>query len=239
MIIKEEIVMDYRNNNQTNRVGSSDLSRHFTFVYGWMFLGLVVSGIMSIITLISPIGDILYSNKLIFIGAIISEFIVVIYLSSRIMKLNYSQAAGWFLFYSILNGMTISFIFLIYNMSSIILAFFMAASFFGFMSIYGLTTKADLSSWGNLLFVGLIAVIITMVVNIFIGSSTITMIISFVGVGVFLGLTAYDNQKIKSIYNRYQNTDKEKNIAVFGALTLYLDFINLFLFVLRILGRRN
>jgi FtsH-binding integral membrane protein len=231
--------MNYQNNNQINNVGSSDLSRHFTFVYGWMFFGLIISGIMSILTIATPIGNILYSNRIMFIGAIVVEFIVVLYLSSRIMKLNYTKAAGWFLVYSILNGITISYIFLIYNMSAIILSFFTAACFFGIMSIYGLTTKADLSSWGSLLFVGLIALIITMVVNIFIGSSTLTTIISFIGVGIFLALTAYDNQKIKKIYNHYHNTDKVKNIAILGALTLYLDFINLFIFILRIFGRRN
>jgi uncharacterized protein len=141
--------------------------------------------------------------------------------------------------YSVLNGITLSLIFYTYTASSIAFVFFISAAFFGFMSVYGLVTKTDLTSLGSLLFMGLIGIIIASVVNIFLRSSGLNWLISFVGVAVFLGLTAYDSQKIKNIHFSFAGTNKEKNVSIIGALTLYLDFINLFLFILRILGRRR
>jgi len=236
--MKGEINLDYQN-NQVNRASDTvDISKHLVLVYGWMFLGLVLTGITSLVTLFTPLNVIL-SNRILFYGVLISEFVLVLVLSSRIMKQSYKQAAFWFVIYSLLNGITLSVIFYRYPVTSIILSFFIAAGFFGFMSVYGIATKADLSSWGNLLFMGLIGIIIAMIANVFIGSSQFDYIISFIGVAIFLGLTAYDNQKIKKMYNYYRGTDKEKNIAVAGALMLYLDLINMFLFILRILGRKR
>ncbi|MFZ5988558.1 MAG: Bax inhibitor-1/YccA family protein, partial [Bacillota bacterium] len=123
--------------------------------------------------------------------------------------------------------------------TSIATTFFITAGFFGFMSVYGLVTKTDLTSLRTILFMGLVGLIIASIINMFLNNNTLYWIISYVGVAVFLGLTAYDTQKIKNIHASYAGTEKERNVAIVGALTLYLDFVNLFLFILRILGRRR
>lgn len=229
--------MEYNRQYQVYDTQKS-LSAQFIRVYGWMFFGLVITGITSAITLMSPLAY-LASNMLSFIFLALVEMGLVWYLSSRALNMQYSAAAGSFVVYSILNGITLSVIFYAYTASSIASTFFITAFFFGFMSVYGIVTKSDLTNYRSVFLMGLFGVIIASVVNIFLNSSTLYWIISFVGVAVFLGLTAYDNQKIKRIHAAYAGTEKERNVSIIGALTLYLDFVNLFLFILRILGRRR
>ncbi len=231
--------MEYYNDSQAIESKRS-LSAQISRVYGWMFIGLVVSAFTAFLTIAdnSPLLS-LVANRFSFILLIVAEFGLVWFLSSRAMKMTYAAAAAAFLVYSILNGLTLSVIFYAYTLGSIYYAFLVAAGFFGFMCVYGLITKTDLTSIGSLLIMGLFGIIIASLVNLFIGSSMLNTVISFVGVAVFLGLTAYDSQKIKNLHYSYAGTDREKNVGIIGALQLYLDFINLFLFILRILGKRR
>ena len=151
-----------------------------------------------------------------------------------------SQATGTFILYSGLNGITFSFIFLAYTASSITSAFMVTAGTFGAMSLYGYATKKDLTSWGSFLFMGLIGLVIASLVNMFLHNPALTWITTYAGVLIFVGLTAYDTQKIKMMnVLGNEGTDEDQKEAIIGALTLYLDFINLFLMILRIMGDRR
>jgi uncharacterized protein len=229
--------MNYNSQYQTVDAQKS-LSAQFVRVYGWMFLGLIITGFTSVITLTTPL---MYatSNIISYLFLAVAEIGLVLYLSSRALRMSYSAAAGAFIVYSVLNGITLSVIFYQYTSTSITSAFFVTAAFFGFMSAYGLITKTDLSNYRSIFMMGIFAIIIASIINIFLNNSALYWIISFVGVAIFLGLTAYDNQKIKRIHASFAGTEKENNVAIIGALTLYLDFVNLFLFILRILGRRK
>lgn len=229
--------MQYNNQYQVFDTQKS-LSAQFVRVYGWMFFGLIITGFTSAVTLVTPLIY-LASNWVSFIFLALIEIGLVWYLSSRALNMRYSAAAGAFIVYSILNGITLSIIFYAYTLSSIASVFFITAFFFGFMSVYGIVTKTDLTSYGSIFLMGIFGIVIASVINMFLNSSTLYWIISFVGVAVFLGLTAYDNQKIKRIHAAYAGSEKERNVSIIGALTLYLDFVNLFLFILRILGRRR
>jgi FtsH-binding integral membrane protein len=174
------------------------------------------------------------ANPFVFIGLLIVEIGTVVFLQYRLMALTPAAAASAFLIYSFLNGLTLSGIFWRYSHQSIVLAFVTAAGMFGAMSIYGLVTKKDLTSWGAFFGMGLIGILLCMVVNFFLRSSGLSFVISIVGVFVFIGLTAYDNQKLKSMAT--VTGPKQENVAVIGALALYLDFINMFLFLLQLFG---
>jgi FtsH-binding integral membrane protein len=168
-----------------------------------------------------------------------AELGLVFYLSARINKIQAGTATGLFIGYAALNGLTLSMIFLAYTAESIAGTFFITAGMFGSMAVYGLVTKRDLSGWGSFLFMGLIGVIIASIVNIFLKSSSLYWAISLIGVFVFGGLTAYDVQKIKKMGEdgiMEQGEEMVKKGAIMGALALYLDFINLFLMLLRFFG---
>ena len=161
-------------------------------------------------------------------------------LTARLNKLSLTSATMMFIGYSVLNGVTLASIFLVYTMSSIASTFFICAATFGVMSAYGAMTKTDLSSMGKLLFMGLIGLIIATLVNVFVGNSMLDLIISYVGVLVFVGLTAWDTQKIKMMLADADYMDEStQKLALIGALSLYLDFVNLFLYLLRIFGKRD
>jgi hypothetical protein len=186
--------------------------------------------------------ELIFRNQILFFGLIIAELALVFVISARIQRMQASTATGLFILYSVLNGVTLSFIFLIYTRASIASTFFVCAATFVACSIYGWTTKRDLTSMGGFLMMGLIGIIIASVVNIFVRSSAMHMIISYIGVLVFVGLTAYDTQNLKAMAVS-QPTDAGASVvrkgAILGALKLYLDFINLFLMLLRILGNRE
>jgi len=208
-------------------------------VYGWMCLGLGVTTVAAYLTVSSQaMMQFIFGNQIVFFGLVIAEFALVISISAAIRRLSASAASGLFLLYSALNGLTLSAIFVVYTQSSIMSAFLVSAGMFGAMSIYGLVTKKDLTSWGSFLFMGLIGIIIASIVNIFVKSSAMSSIISYVGVLVFVGLTAYDTQKLKIMGETAPMGDGTavRRGTILGALTLYLDFINLFLMMLRIFG---
>ncbi len=206
-------------------------------VYAWMGVGLTVTAIMALFTLSSPaILNAIVGNRLLFFGLMIGELALVFTLSGAINRLSAATATLIFIAYSALNGVTLSVVALAYTANSITSTFVVTAGMFGAMSIYGSVARRDLSSWGSFLFMGLIGVVIASVVNIFMGSSAVSWVISGAGVIVFTGLTAYDTWKIKEMAAR--GTEGRKP-AILGALTLYLDFINLFLMLLRFTGNRR
>ena len=212
-------------------------------VYNWMAIGLALTGVVAFYVANTPaIRNVIFGNQILFFGLIIAELALVFILSARIHKMQASTGTALFLIYSGLNGATLSFIFLVYTSSSITSTFFICAATFVACSIYGWTTKRDLTSLGGFMFMGLIGIIIASLVNLFLRSSAMSMIISYIGVFVFIGLTAYDTQYIKNMAIT-QPADLEAGVmrkgAIIGALKLYLDFINLFLMLLRILGNRE
>ncbi|MEI6581513.1 MAG: Bax inhibitor-1/YccA family protein [bacterium] len=209
-------------------------SDYLSGIFAWMFAGLSASGIVGY--LIANSGDsikVLFLNPVSFFVLIIAQFGLVIFLSARITKLSANAARALFMAYAVSVGVTLSTIFLVYTSSSIMRVFFITGSMFLVMAIVGFLTKVDLSKFGALLIMGLVGIIIASVVNIFLGSDSLQMIVSYLGVGIFLGLTAYDVQKIKKLYAEFGSAG---NLAILGALSLYLDFLNLFLFLLRIFG---
>lgn len=208
--------------------------------YAWMVGGLAISGLTAFFAASSSIVEYIAYNPGILIFLFLAELGLVFFLSARIMSISVSTAGLLFVIYSFLNGLTLSLIFLVYAAVTIQNVFFTTAALFAAMSFYGYTTKRDLTSFGSFLFMGLIGIILATIINIFIGSSALDFAISLIGVFVFVGLTAYDTQKIKEMF--YQLSDDNVatgRFAILGALNLYLDFINLFLFLLRLFGRRN
>ncbi|MCF0195475.1 MAG: Bax inhibitor-1/YccA family protein [Bacteroidaceae bacterium] len=210
-------------------------------VFIWMTLALAVTGITAYGISQSPeLTYTIVSNQLLFWGLLIGEFGLVLWMSAGINKMSLQTATLLFLLYSVLNGVTMSVIFLAYTMSSIASVFFITAGTFGAMSLFGYITKTDLTSMGKLLIMALIGLIIATIVNLFLHSTGLQMICSYAGVLIFTGLTAYDTQKIKHMLANADDYDETaQKYAVLGALTLYLDFINLFLYLLRIFGRRK
>jgi len=208
-------------------------------VYVWMCLALLITaGTAYRVSNSEEILRVIFSSKMSFFGIIIAQFAIVWFLSARIKTLTFTTATVLFALYSVLMGVTMSCIFLAYTQSSIASTFFITAGTFAVMSIYGFTTKRDLTSIGGLLIMALVGLIIASVVNYFLKSSMFDLIISCIGVLIFVGLTAYDTQKIKELMNQ-ENTEENQKMAIIGSLMLYLDFINLFLFLLRIFGRRR
>jgi len=212
-------------------------------VYNWMAIGLALTGFIAYYVAHSQtMMQLIYRNPFIFYGLIIGELVLVFTLSARVAKMQASTATALFVIYAALNGATLSFIFLVYTQSSITSTFFVCAATFVACSVYGMTTQRDLTSVGGFMTMGLIGIIIASLVNLFIRSSAMSMIISYVGVLVFVGLTAYDTQKLKAMALSQpagMDTGVVRKGAIMGALTLYLDFINLFLMLLRILGNRE
>ncbi len=211
-------------------------------VYLWMTLALVITGFTSYFVATSPgIMSAITSNMLLFWGLFIAEIALVWIVSARINRMSLTSATLLFVLYSILNGVTLSFIFIAYTATSIASTFFITAGTFFAMALVGLFTKADLSSMGKILFMGLIGLIIASFVNLlFLKSGTFSLIISYIGVLIFVGLTAYDTQKIKKMLIMADDSSEiGQKIALLGSLTLYLDFINLFLFILRIFNSRS
>ena len=210
-------------------------------VYVWMTLALVITGFTAYGVANSPgVLQAIYTNPVIFWGLIIAEFALVIGVSAAINRLSLTTATLMFVLYSVINGAMLSSIFLVYTQSSITTVFFITAGTFGAMALVGYTTKTDLTTMGKYLFMALIGLIIATLVNLFLKSSGMTMILSYVGVLIFVGLTAYDSQKIKEMLLQAPDAGEgSQKLALLGALTLYLDFINLFIYLLRIFGKKE
>jgi uncharacterized protein len=208
-------------------------------VYGWMFVGLGVTAAVALGVAGSPtLLQAIFQNKLVFFGLIAAELGLVFYLSARVNKLAPGTASGLFLLYSALNGATLAFIFLAYTGTSIATTFAVAAGMFGALALYGSTTKRSLAGVGQFMFMGLIGLILASLVGLFVKSDGLQFVISVVGVLVFTGLTAWDAQRLKAMAAALPE-GQVGSYAVVGALSLYLDFINLFLFLLRFLGGRR
>lgn len=203
-------------------------------VYAWMFGGLMLTAAAALWVVASPaMQALIFGSRFVIWGLLLAELGLVFYLSLRITKMSPAAAASSFLVYSVLSGLTLSSIFFVYTQASIFQAFVTTAGMFGAMSVYGLVTKRDLTSWGAFFTMGLIGILICMVVNMFLKSSVLGFAVSIIGVFVFVGLTAYDTQKLKAYATA---PELRENLAVYGALRLYLDFVNLFLMLLRLFG---
>ncbi len=203
-------------------------------VYGWMGGGLALTALVSLMTASSPaLLQAILGNRILFYALLFGELGLVIAISGAINRISATTASALFLVYAAVNGLTMSSIFVAYTSTSIASTFLITSGMFCAMSLYGYLTRSDLSSWGSFLFMGLVGVVIASLVNIFLQSSMLSWVMSVCGVIVFTGLTAYDTQKIKQM----GNTGRKG--AVLGALTLYLDFINMFLSLLRLFGDRR
>lgn len=210
-------------------------------VYAWMAFALVITGMVAWYVANSPQLIIaIVSNNLLFFGMLIGELVLVTILVKTVQQMSAFMTTLMFFVYSMLNGFTLSILFLAYTAESITSTFLITAGTFGAMSIYGFITKKDLTSIGNFLGMALIGLLIASVVNLFFHNSTFYWITTYAGILIFVGLTAYDTQKIKNIQSEnFADENQERKVSILGALTLYLDFINLFLYLLRILGRRR
>ncbi|MCL2617449.1 MAG: Bax inhibitor-1/YccA family protein [Defluviitaleaceae bacterium] len=230
--------------NPRHSITEDDVHHFMRGVFGWMFLGLLITTVTSLMSLFAlySIPAVAENFFMLTIMFVVAQFGIVFALSGAIHKLSLGVARMMFVVYSALTGFTLSFIFIVYAADTIFLAFAMAAVFFGIMAVFGYTTQSDLSSAGRIFFIGLIAIIIAMVINFFLGSSQLDFLISIAGIAVFSGLTAYHVQRLKSefIQNAVEGgPEVVGKLSILGALSLYLAFINLFLFLLRILGRRD
>ena len=220
---------------------AGEQQRFMVRVYNWMGAGLALTGGMAWFTSTNEtILNILVTTPMLFMVLFIVEIGLVFYLAARVMSMSASQASGVFFLYASLNGVTLAPLFLLYTNASLTSTFAVTAGMFGAMSFYGYTTKKDLTSWGSFLFMGLIGIIIASIVNMFMNSSAIYWIVTYAGILIFVGLTAYDTQKIKEMnILGNEGTEEDTKEAIRGALKLYLDFINLFLMLLRVMGDRR
>lgn len=225
-----------------NYAAKAAQSALFRSVYLWMTLALAITGFTAMYIAKSyTFLEMIAQNSMMFWGLLIAEIGLVMYLSARIQRISFTTATLLFIAYSIVNGLTLSILFMVYTMSSIATTFFITAGTFGAMALFGYITKKDLTRIGSLCGMAVIGLIIAMIVNMFLHNSMMDMVISGIGVLVFVGLTAYDSQKIKQMLtgDDIEINETTQKIALMGALTLYLDFINLFIYLLRLLGDRK
>ena len=219
--------------------GAIDLQSIMRQVYLWMVLGMAITAVVAFATVNTSLIT-LAANPAVFLIAIIAEFGVVLGIGFGFNRLSSGVATGLFLAYAALNGFTLSLILLAFSSGTVFMAFVSTAALFGAMSIIGYTTSIDLSKMGTFLMMGVIGLVIAMVVNIFVNSGPMDLIISIIGVLIFTGLTAYDTQQIGRMSAQMENAgDAGVKFGVFGALRLYLDFINMFLFMLQLFGGRR
>ncbi len=231
---------------------SAGLRAHMLRVYNYMASGLALTGIFAVIVFqmsvvtgsggeivgLTALGQTLFATPLKWV-VLLAPLALVFFLSARIHAMKASTAQGVFWFYAALMGMSLATIFMVYTTESIARVFFIAAASFAGLSLWGYTTNRDLSGWGSFLIMGVIGIVIAAVVNMFIGSTALQFAISVIGVLVFAGLTAYDTQNIKNEYADRHDSESRDKLAVYGALRLYLDFINLFIMLLHLFGARR
>ena len=240
--------MEYNKSNNYNLHGEvidfpATFAKVMRNVYGWMSCGLLMTALTAMVVAGQP--DIIYAiatSKLLMWGLFGAEIGLVLWLTARINSMSSMTAGLMFAAYAILNGVTMSFIFLAYTMESIASTFFITAGTFAAMSAVGYFTKIDLSGVGRVLTMLLIGLIIATLVNFFVASSGFALVLNYIGVFIFVGLTAYDTQKIKALVHEasmYGDEEQTTKLALMGSLTLYLDFINLFLYLLRFMGNRK
>ena len=240
-------MMDYEEMNYQSLARDRQMEASLAFptlmrkTYLWMAMALVITGLTAyVVATNAALTQFLFTHSSLIWVLFLAEIGLVIGLSAAIRKISLPTATLMFVAYAALNGITFSSLFYVYTMGSLASTFFITAGTFGAMSLMGFFTKADLSSMGKILLMALIGLIIASVVNIFVGSSGLELLMTYVGVLIFVGLTAYDTQKIKQMFlSAPDASESTQKYAVLGALTLYLDFINLFLYLLRIFGRRD
>ncbi|WP_417012858.1 Bax inhibitor-1 family protein [Alistipes sp.] len=229
--------------NSTLTAARTDAARTALFrnVYLWMTMALALTALTAYTVAGSEtLLQAIFTNRALFFGLIIGELALVFILAANILRMSFLTATLMFIAYSVVNGATLSVIFLVYDLGSIGLTFLVTAGMFGAMSLYGFVTGRDLSSWGNLLFMALVGVVIASLVNLFLKSETLMWIVTYIGIVLFVGLTAYDTQRIKRMIHSGAAVDETmQKLALLGALSLYLDFVNLFLYMLRLLGNRR
>ncbi|MGR9170427.1 Bax inhibitor-1/YccA family protein [Rhizobium sp. KDH_Rht_773_N] len=237
---------NYQSRVQTGEVIDQGLRAYMLKVYNLMALGLAITGLAAYFAFtfavqdgrLTQFGNLLFQSPLRWV-VILAPLAVVFFLSFRIGRMSVAAAQTTFWVYAALVGLSLSSIFLVYTQSSITQTFFVTAASFGALSLFGYTTKRDLSAMGSFLIMGLFGLIIASLVNIFLASSALQFAISVIGVLIFAGLTAYDTQRIKEMYYEADGYDVAGRKAIMGALTLYLDFINLFMFLLQFMGNRK
>ena len=234
--------MDYNNYNRGYAEPTMTSADYMTRTYRWMACGLLVTFATAFATAVTPLFYVVNSLYLLLTFA---EFALVFMLSARVQNMSVAGARVTFLAYAVLNGMVLSYYFLIFDLGTLVLAFMATSLYFGLMAVYGTTTHRDLSGWGPKLMLGLVALIITGFVGMLFGMGFgVTVLYSAIGLVVFMLLTAYDTQKLSQMYSYYAgDSELAEKASIYGALTLYLDFINIFLYVVRLLGmnsrRRN
>ena len=216
------------------------LNTYISKIFGTMFLGLLVTALAALFTVSSSaMFNLIYGSPFMFV-LIIAELVIVFSLSARVTRMSYSSALLMFYAYAVINGITLASVFVVYELGTIYTAFFTAAISFGVMAIYGMVTKKDLTRVGSVMLMLLIGVIVASLINMFVKSQGFDLLISFVAVALFVGLVAFDTQKLKSYYYMSANDHQlQRKIGIIGALSLYLDFINIFLYLLRIFGNRR
>lgn len=231
-----------RSNSSIVEHANSSMQAYMAQVYGWMTCGLLLTAFVSwYAAQIPTILNVILSSQIIFFGLIIVQLGLVFVLSSRVQHLSAAVATFLFMLYSSLTGLTLSSIFIAYTYHSIASTFVVTGGMFGAMSLYGYTTKRDLSDLGSILYMAIVGIVLASLMNIWLKSSSLMWVITYIGVVVFVGLTVYDTQKLKMIGEQLNSDDQDNfsKCAISGALTLYLDVINLFLMLLRILGNRR
>ena len=234
--------MDYRNYDRGYAEPTMSASDYMTRTYRWMACGLLITFAMAYLTATTSL---IYLVDSLYLVLTIAELALVFVLSSRVQTMSVGAARAAFFGYALLNGMVLSYYFLIFDLGTLVLAFLATSLYFGLMAVYGTTTHRDLSGWGPKLMMGLFALIITGFVGMLFGMSFLTTVLySAVGLVVFMLLTAYDTQKLSQMFSYYAyDGELAEKASIYGALTLYLDFINIFLYVVRLLGmnsrRRN
>ncbi len=231
-----------RSNGSIVERANSGIQAYMAQVYGWMTCGLLLTAFVAWYASQSPeIMGFIFSSQITFFGLVILQLALVFVISGMVNRLSGTVSTALFMLYSALTGLTMASIFILYTQSSIAGTFVVAAGMFGAMSLYGYTTKRDLSGMGSMLFMALIGIVLASVVNIWLKSTALMWAVTYIGVVVFVGLTAYDTQKLKNMGEHLSPDDKDnfRKYSIVGALTLYLDFINLFLMLLRIFGNRR
>jgi len=221
---------------------AEEIIRSFVMsVFGWMSFGLFVTGATAMLTVESEtMLGIIFGSQIVFFGLIIAQLGLVVWLSARVAKMSAATATTVFLAYAALTGVTLSAVFLTYTAESLGMTFFVTAGTFGLTAAYGYLTKTDLSKFGGFLVMGLIGLVLASVVNLFLQNEMVYWITTYIGIGIFVGLTAWDMQKLRGIaLTVEEGSEQQHKATIIGALALYLDFINLFLLLLRILGKRK
>ena len=223
---------------RTGEVFDEGLRKHMLSIYNYMTSGILLTGVVALLTARSGLAISFASGPMMWLVAL-SPLAVVIAMSFGRNKFSQGTLQMMFWGFAILMGLSLSTIFLVYTGASIAATFFATAGAFAGLSLYGYTTKKDLSGWGSFLIMGVVGLIIASVINMVLGSGTMELVISFLGVLIFAGLTAYDTQRLKTEYSMYRGTEYAGKAIILGALSLYLDFINMFLFLLRFMGSRE